>query len=294
MVDGVAAPLIRYRTGLTDSTRWEVVKLRADDIVISTPSKCGTTWMQMICALLVFGDPALPAPLTALSPWVDLSLRPEAEQVELLERQEHRRFLKTHTPLDGLPWRDGVSYVVVARDPRDVAVSMAHHRANLNAQVVPGAERTMAGWPEVVDRIRGWIEDDRPPHLNLSSLTGTAWHLRGAWERRSDPGVLLIHHADLVADLEGEMRRLATALGTPVAEAVWPELVVAATFSSMRARSAALAPNEGLGLLKDDAAFFRSGEPGQWRHAFTPAVLTTYDARIRTLLPADLITWLHR
>ncbi len=39
---------------LLDSRRWDGFEFRADDIVISTPPKCGTTWTQMITALLIF------------------------------------------------------------------------------------------------------------------------------------------------------------------------------------------------------------------------------------------------
>jgi aryl sulfotransferase len=46
--------LIRYSNMVWDSARWEGFELRPDDIVISTPPKCGTTWTQMICALLIF------------------------------------------------------------------------------------------------------------------------------------------------------------------------------------------------------------------------------------------------
>ena len=37
-----------------DSIRWQRFSARAGDIIISTPPKSGTTWMQMICALLIF------------------------------------------------------------------------------------------------------------------------------------------------------------------------------------------------------------------------------------------------
>src|SRR5579859_7980578 len=114
MVNG--APAV-YRSGLTDSSRWQRFSLRPGDIVISTPSKCGTTWMQMICALLIFQSPDLPAALTTLSPWLDMSLRPLADVTRALDRQQHRRLIKTHTPLDGLPQLPGASYVVVGRDP---------------------------------------------------------------------------------------------------------------------------------------------------------------------------------
>ena len=43
-----------YRSFVADNARWDHLELRADDIIISTPAKCGTTWMQMMCALLIF------------------------------------------------------------------------------------------------------------------------------------------------------------------------------------------------------------------------------------------------
>ena len=54
---------IRYRSIVADSTRWEDFPFREGDIVISPPSKCGTTWTQMICALLVFQTPDSPGRL---------------------------------------------------------------------------------------------------------------------------------------------------------------------------------------------------------------------------------------
>jgi aryl sulfotransferase len=39
----------------------------------------------------------------------------------------------------------------------------------------------------------------------LSSLRGLAWHLGGAWARRHDPDVVLVHYAELSRDLAGQM-----------------------------------------------------------------------------------------
>ena len=68
---GVTAAARRFVSSEEDSGRWAEFPFRPGDIVISTRSKHGTTWMQMICALLVFQTPDLPAPLGDLSPWVD-------------------------------------------------------------------------------------------------------------------------------------------------------------------------------------------------------------------------------
>ena len=126
------APRTRYRSILADSARWDGFAFRPGDIVISTPPKCGTTWTQMLCALLIFDGPAFPAPLGDISPWLDMCTRPLAEVTAALAAQTHRRFIKTHTPLDGLPLHPDVTYLVVGRDPRDVAISFEHHAANLD------------------------------------------------------------------------------------------------------------------------------------------------------------------
>ena len=70
---------VRYRSADEDSARWAGFRFREGDIVISTRSKSGTTWMQMICALLVFQSPDLPAPLVELSPWLDWLIAPQED-----------------------------------------------------------------------------------------------------------------------------------------------------------------------------------------------------------------------
>src|SRR5215211_1947589 len=128
------APRTRYRSIVADSGRWDGFTFRSGDVVISTPAKCGTTWTQMLCALLIFDGPEFPAPLEKMSPWLDMCNRPLIEVTTDLAAQNHRRVIKTHTPLDGLPLHPDVTYLVVGRDPRDVAISFEHHVANTNSE----------------------------------------------------------------------------------------------------------------------------------------------------------------
>jgi aryl sulfotransferase len=55
-------------------------------------------------------------------------------------------------------------------------------------------------------------------------------HLSDTWARRHEPNVLLVHYDDLLADLDGQMRRLARRFRIVVPELAWPRLVQAATF----------------------------------------------------------------
>jgi len=75
----VAGTPFRYQSPDEDSARWLGFPFRDGDIVISTRSKTGTTWAQMICALLIFQTPELPAPLAQLSPWLDHLIVPREE-----------------------------------------------------------------------------------------------------------------------------------------------------------------------------------------------------------------------
>jgi len=302
----MSTDLRRYRSALADSSRWDGFEFRAGDIVISTPSKCGTTWMQMICALLVFGDGDLPRPLTALSPWLDLQTDTISNVFAELAAQRHRRFIKTHTPLDGLPFDEEVTYICVGRDPRDAAISSDNHLSNMNRDVLIEAREKVVGPndlpsfapgappPRVEDpleRFWRWVEHDAPPDEGLELLLH---HLRTFWDLRHASNVVLVHYADLQADLEGEMRRLADLLGIAIAEDVWPGLVAEARFDRMRDRAGELAPQVTMdGLWHDASRFFNRGTSGQWQALLGPGDLGRYEARVRRLAPPDLAAWAH-
>jgi hypothetical protein len=296
-VDG--RPLVHYASPDEDSARWQGFAFRPGDIVISTRSRTGTTWTQMICLLLVLGRPELPDPLAVLSPWMDHLVHPVEDVHARLAAQTHRRVIKTHTPLDGVPADDRVSYVVVARHPLDAAVSLYFHHANIDRVrraelmgVAPPVEPS-APLPPLHQWLAEWIDWDPDWHEYLDSLPGTMHHLSDAWARRAAPNVVLVHYDDLIGDLEGSMRRLAASLDIPVDDACWPALVRAATFDEMRAGSAVFAP-ESQGLFKDPAAFFRRGVSGEGRSLASDAELARYHARASALAPADLLAWLHR
>ncbi len=254
----------------------------------------------MICGLLVFQAPSLPAPLSQLSPWLDWLVGPQDELYARLSAQEHRRFIKTHTPLDGIPLDPQVTYIVVARHPLDMAVSLYHQGDNLDRDRIrqltaqPPAEGPAPDQrPPLREWLLSWIDRDVEARDELDSLPGVMWHLSDAWARRGEPNILLFHYDDLLTDLEGEMRRLAAHLGITVPEAIWPPLVEAATFDQMRTRADQLVPDPS-GVLKKPSAFFRQGTSGSGRELLADAEMDHYRARTAQLAAPDLLEWLHR
>jgi len=298
------APRTRYRSIVADSARWDGFAFRPGDVVISTPPKCGTTWMQMLCALLIFDGPAFPAPLEQVSPWLDMLIRPLADVTAALAAQTHRRVIKTHTPLDGLPLHADVTYLVVGRDPRDVAISYEHHAANmdfahfLRLRAAAVGNEDLAELPErrvpsedPVERFRTFVTDETPGVT--MALASVLHHLDTGWQRRRDPNVALFHYADMTADLEGELLRLARVLGIPCSPDRARELTPEASLARMRERSADVAPDASRGVWKDAHAFFRSGGTGEWRARLLAADLAAYEARVAQLVGPDLAAWAH-
>jgi hypothetical protein len=293
-----------YVSYISDNCRWDALELRDGDIVITTPSKSGTTWTQMLVALLIFDGPDLPGPLSIISPWLDMNTRPIGDVVAVLDAQTHRRFIKTHTPLDGLPVDDRVTYVGVGRDPRDVAVSMAFHTLNVDRErlrqlhdtvVAPEAEPVTAANDiglSPYDRFREWI--DAPPTLDGNeSLATIIRHLTTIWERRHEQNVALFHYADYQADLPGEMVQLADHLGVDLTRSKAEKLATHASLDAMRARATDLAPNSTDRLWKSDAQFFRSGATGEWQTIFDGDLAARYESRVAQLADPELVRWLH-
>lgn len=296
-------PATRYKTILMDTERWNHVPFRAGDIVISPPPKCGTTWTQMICALLIFQTPELPRALDAMSLWPDALTHRLDDVLAELEAQTHRRFMKTHTPLDGLPFDERVTYICVARDPRDAAISWDNHVDNADLEVAMAMRAAAVGMDDIDpsmpagvperaesarDRFWSWIGNDD----TLIGLPALCHHLSTFWRARDEPNVLLLHYDELRTDLEGQMRGLAARLGIEIAERRWPELVSAASFDAMRSRTGELTPE--ITLWRDPRRFFNRGTSGQWRDLLDEDDLRRYGTRVSELLDTDLARWVHR
>jgi aryl sulfotransferase len=303
----VQKPLPRYRSLVFDSARWEGFVFRPGDIVISTPPKCGTTWTQMICALLVFQTTEFETSLDRISPWLDMQTRDIASVRADLEAQTHRRFIKTHTPFDALPFDADVTYICVGRDPRDVFRSYDHHMANMDLMAVIAAreksvglddvmEQLAAGLPErpddEIERFWLWVDDPRPV-TEIISLQFTFHHWQTFWDLRDLPNLVMLHYDDLQHDLDGQMRALADRLGIAVPEERWPDLVKAATFANMRANADTIAPDTTNRIWNDNQEFFHRGSSGQWRDILDAAALERYDARVAALAEPDLAAWAH-
>jgi aryl sulfotransferase len=298
--------LHEYRTWTVDSRRWQPYRPRSDDIIIATASKCGTTWMQQIISLLVFQD-AAPRSLAAVSPWIDARFRGSLADLYLaLSNQRHRRFLKSHLPVDGLPLYDEVRYIHVARDGRDALMSMHNHFLGLSASQLAILDRIGVDDPNIgrpfprlptdpAEYFRKWIcipavvgQTEGTPDPSYFDLHASYWQVRNR------TNVLLVHYNDLLCDLDAEMRRVARFIDVVVDEGVWSHLVGAACFQAMRDAGELLMPHAGTLFPEGARRFFFKGTNGRWRGVLTDDDLALYQAKARMKFPTALACWLER
>jgi len=292
-----------YRNHHFDSTRWDWFTRRPDDIVIASSYKSGTTWTQAIVANLLFPSGEFPADLGQLSPWLDFRLVPLEIVFADLAAQRHRRFIKTHLPLDGFPFDPAQKHIYVSRDARDVFMSLWNHYSGhtdlfyTEINHVSAREGDPFPRPEGDVRwfwrqwiTRGWFEGETDGWPYWSHLH----NVQSWWDHRELGNVLLVHYADLLADREGEVRRIADFLGIEVPAEAWPGIVDRLSFGSMKKDAARYAPRGGAPWKGGAEAFMNKGTNGRWREILDPEDLALYDAACERALSSDCRAWLEQ
>ena len=274
-----------------DSTMWNGFAFRDDDVVIASYVKSGTTWLQQIVCEMIFDGDA-PDAVGHMSPWVDLRIPPREVKLPAIEAQSHRRFLKTHLPVDALNFSPKAKYIYIGRDGRDVGWSLYNHHKNANAAWygalndspgLVGPKITPPG-DDVVQYFRDWLANDGQPFWSL-------WdNLRSWWAIRGLGNVLMVHYADLKRDMPGEMRRIAGFLDLDPQN--WPAILEHCSFDYMKAHAAASAPLGGSFWEGGAETFIHKGTNGRWQGQLTAADIAGYERRALAELGPDCAAWL--
>jgi len=278
-----------------DSTIWNDLQFRDDDIVIGTYAKSGTTWVQQIISQLIFnGQEGLE--VAEMSPWLDLRVPPKEVKLPEVEAQQHRRFIKTHLPVDALTFSPKAKYVYIGRDGRDVVWSMYNHHSTANefwydalnntpGRVGPPIERPC---DSVHQYFNEWFENDGHPFWPF-------WeNIRTWWEIRDLPNVTLLHFNDLKRDMPSEIRRIAKFLEIPIDEATFSDIVTHCSFDYMKANATKSVPLGGAFWDGGAQNFIHKGVNGRWTDTLTPEENAAYEKRAVEELGPECADWLMK
>ena len=293
MADSIAWPVKTrdLQNHHIDSTAWDSFKFRDGDVIISTYAKSGTTWMQQIVSQLIFaGAEGIDVP--KLSPWVDFRLIPD-EVRKAVDQQAHRRFLKTHLPVDALVFSPRAKYIYIGRDGRDAAWSFFNHYSNLSEE-----RRVIMNGPGLVgpplptcpptalEFYRTWVAENGKPIWPY-------WdNIRSWWTIRHLPNVKFIHFNQLKTDLTGSIAGIAAFLNFKLSPESLARVESHCTFDYMKRHAALVAPGGGAHFKGGAATFINKGTNGRWRDELPADESAAYEAKAVAELGADCAHWL--
>lgn len=278
---------------LLDSTIWNEFKYRDGDIVINAYSKSGTTWVQQIVAQLLWNG-AEQVILSEVSPWIDCRFPAKAERLAVLEAQDHRRFMKSHLPVDTIVFSPQAKYIYIGRDGRDVLWSLYNHHRNMKPDALAGIdsvpERT--GPPlgrapsSVLQYFRDWVAKDGYPWWPY-------WeHILSWWQIRDLPNVMLLHFSNLKQDMPGEIRGIATFLEVGIDERKWNEILEHCSFDYMKTHAAQSVPFAGDIFEGGAQTFMHKGVNGRWKDLLTSEDIEKYEQTTEENLGVECAYWL--
>lgn len=276
-----------------DSTIWNDFQFRDDDIIIASYAKSGTTWLQQIVAQLIWnGEEDLD--VAEMSPWLDLRVPPKAIKLPIVEAQTHRRFIKTHLPVDALVFSPKAKYLYIARDGRDVVWSLYNHHAKANEawyealNDTPGRVGPPIGRPpeSILEYFRDWLEQDGYPFWSI-------WeNVKSWWDIRHLPNVMLVHFAELKRDMAGQIRQIAEFLDITITQSKWPVILEHCSFDYMKQHASKSVPLTGIFWEGGAQTFIYQGTNGRWKDILTEGDIAKYEETALRNLGQKCAHWL--
>ena len=227
-------------------------RARPGDIFISTYPKCGTTWVQHIVYLILHGGEPLPAGRSMTEEF------PHLEEVgsDFVAALAERRCIKTHLPFAMTPQHPEASYVYVARNPFDCAVSFYHHTR---------------GFVKHYDFAGGSFDDFFECFLAGEVDFGDYFDNLLPWyAHRHDDNVLFLTYESMKAESASAMVAIGRFLGPAGSDAVRDGETLArilhhSSFDGMRRDQGRWSSKRSDSM----PAFIRKGEVGDWVNYFS-------------------------
>lgn len=275
---------------------WREYEKRDDDIIIASTIKSGTTWMQQIVAQIVFSG-EFDGELGKTSFWIDSQLCfDKSEILKMLDEQDHRRFLKTHSAAQlAMQNRNKQNrYIFITRDFRDVVWSHFNHIKHYPEELKENLHNDFVRYLyDAEDEVDLWhrVLSDRDAGDNIFRSTRSYFEVVRSWlNHRNDPNVLILHYNNLKADLKGNVKKISEFLGYDHDEDVIDKITTKSTFTWMKSNAERCVPHD-FTLNGTSTNFINKGVNKKWEGKLTEEDLKMYDNRLESLFTPQETQW---
>lgn len=242
-----------------------------DDLIIAGFTKSGTNWMQVVFANL----------------WDDwTTTQNEHKRVPNLagtDGQENYRgysacisadsprLMKTHLPRELMPqrWPDHGKVVHIARNPKDVCISLFYELSALS-RAIPDSPQSVEDFSVHVDRfVKGEI------------LYGPFTDNLIGWRTFEHPNLLKISYEDARADIRSVLLEVIDFVGKPVSDERLDEVIRITDFDAMKKSDLSKQINHfGTREEGSENPFMRKGMVGDWKNGMSMAQSELIDREI--------------
>jgi len=245
-------------------------KLRESDVVIATYPKNGTTWTQKIIQNLhnVHNTGHLKADdqvLLDMIPWLE-----NTDPHDMIDGMAAPRYLKTHNPYQLVAYNPKVrcKYIYVARNPKDVCVSLYHHCRGFKAFNYDGPFEEFAAL-----FLQGKVE------------SSDWWeHVKDFYLNTRDMNILFLKYEDMHSDAITAIKKLNDFCGLPeLTDEQAKDVRDQSAFKTMKSDPKSNHSWLDEARKKDEAPFMRKGIVGDWSNYFTPDMAAQFDLKTRAI-----------
>ncbi|KAM8960048.1 sulfotransferase 1B1-like [Pelodytes ibericus] len=253
------------------AVNWENVQsfqARAEDVLIITYPKSGTTWMSQITDLLFHGldtEKTNRGAIFQRVPFLEYAVPGMPTGTETLDKLESPRVIKTHLPVQLLPqsfWEKKCKMIYVARNGKDVAVSYYHFYRMAIVHPEPGT------WEEFLETfMEGKV-----------AFGPWADHVKGWWKIRQQRDILYLFYEDMLEDPKLAVRQVGELMGRKLSDDDLEKIHQLTSFQAMKNNPMANYTTIPSSVMDHSISpFMRKGICGDWKSHFTASQNQKFD-----------------